>query len=239
MRTRMARATSIVSAVALVATVVEPADAGHRWHRPLDIRPEASFKLGVYDPKEGVGSGVFGGLELAGRPSEHFSLGVTGDYFYRGTESRTDAFIESDNPYDFPVETTVSEFVSSSHLAMLGVVGRLRFPTGRGGPTPFVQGGLLAQLLHLRASGRDVDGGLPGSGRSHRDDDVVSDTFTGLGWHVGAGVDQPLDGRVALTGELGYLYAEPTKTAQDWDDSVTYRALASGVYARAGLRVTY
>lgn len=236
MSARASLAAAIFTTLGALAALSAPVRADG-WRHPGLFRPEATFKLGVYDPSEGVGSGVFGGVELSARASRHFSIGLTGDYFYRGTETRSDAFIETENPYDIPVESSLSEFVSSSHLAMLGVTGRLRMPLGPDGPAPFVQGGLLAQLLHLRASGAGIDGD-GGLGR-HHDGDVVSDTFTGIGWHVGGGIEQPLDARVGLVGEAGYLFAEPTKQESDWQETITYRALASGYYARAGVSVRY
>ena len=225
---------ALPAVLALLVLSSATAEAGHRWHRGPILNPEAQLKLGVFDPSEGAGSGVFGGLEVGARASRHLSFGVPLAAPVEVVSRHAEGFIETDQPYDIPVEGTISEFVSSSHLLQLGVVGRLRVPTSPGGPEPFVQGGLLAQLLHLRAADHDGEDSW-----WHDHDDVVSDTFTGIGWHVGVGVMQPIDRRVGLVGELGYLHAEPTQHEHEGGQRITYRALASGVYARAGLSIRY
>jgi opacity protein-like surface antigen len=210
-----------------VAIIPGSANAGG-----FDLACESTSTLvkgGVYSPDaEGAPDGIFGGVEHAARIAPTFEMGAALDYFYRRRSSPPHLFEDDGHPYDIPIEGEASEFASSTHLASLGLNGRLLLPLGDRGPSPFVEAGLALQVLHLRA--RDEGG---------RSDRIQSDTFGGIGWHVGAGVEQPLGHSVSLLGEAGWSHAEPRKEIEEDGRSVTYTAMASGGYIRAGLRFTH
>jgi hypothetical protein len=134
--------------------------------------------------------------------------------------------IEGDGPYDIPVDGEVSRFESSTHLGAFGGTARVRFPSKGFTPVPFVEGGLAAQLLHLRAP---VD-----SEFGHHN--TQSDTFAGWGWHLGGGLEVPVGPQASVLGEFGWNHAEPTKEEEYQGSLVTLRANASGAYARLGVR---
>jgi len=221
-------ALTVLLGLALAAPLPAPGLA-----RGFELPCESTSTLvraGAYRPDAaGSPSGFFAGVEVAARMAPTFEVGAGLDYFYRGRSSSPDLLEDDDSPYDIPVEGEASVFASSTHLAALGVTGRLLLPLGDAGPLPYVEGGVALQLLHLRA--RDDDG----RGRDH----TVSDTFGGIGWHVAGGIDQPLGNALSLLGEVGWNHAEPRRETDEEGRSVTYTALASGAYARAGLRFTY
>lgn len=211
----------------VVATLVAPAaDAGHR--RPaLSQRSAISLKAGLYDPDaERASEGFFGGIEYAALVAPVLELGIGADYFYRSRHEH-EGVVADEGPYDIPVEGEFSRFESSTHLGAFGGTARLRFPSRSFTPVPFFEGGLAAQILHLRAPIETEFG----------HERTQSDTFAGWGWHVGGGVEVPVGGRAALLGELGWNHAEPTREEEIDGSFRTLRALASGTYARLGVRI--
>ncbi len=218
-----------------LAAMTDPAAAGRcHWGSTL---PESysALKLGIYSPRStGAPDGFYGGLEFGFSVSPRFDLGVTGDLFHRSRSAGTRAFDDFDPPYDLPVDGSVNATASSTNLGMLGLGARLRFPFDGGGPAPFVSGGLLLQILHLSSLERVEIGG------GYLEERERSDTFAGVGWHAGGGVDLPLDGRIGFLAELGYVHARPTKELNEPGYvPVTLRANASGYYLRGGLRISY
>ncbi len=220
----------------LVGTVVTTSSAlADRYWRCNRTESYSALKLGVYSPTAtGAPDGFFGGLEGGVALSPQLDVGLTGDYFYRG---RSAGPVESANggpPYDIPVHESFDMGSSSVHLAMLGVGGRLRFPVGLNGPAPFVQGGILFQLLHLTSMELEELGG-----NRYREVER-SDTFWGFGWQAGAGMDIPLDGRTGLVAEFGYVHAEPQKTIDEPGYvRTTLTAEAGGAFVRGGVRFSY
>lgn len=222
------RRSALVAAMALGLALPGMSAAGG-----MELPCESTSTLvraGAYRPDAAdAPSGLFAGIEYAARIAPTFEIGGGLDYFYRGRSSSPDLLDDGDSPYDIPIEGEASMFASSTHLAALGLTGRLLLPLGDLGPMPFVEGGIALQILHLRA--REDEG----RGRDH----TVSDTFGGLGWHVAGGVEQPLGHTLSLLGEVGWNHAEPRRESDEDGRSITYTALASGAYARAGLRFTY
>jgi hypothetical protein len=219
------RFVATVAVLGAACLVVPPAEAGHRLPG-LCERSAISLKAGLYDPDAGRASeGFFGGIEYASRVTPLFELGIGADYFYRSRRDR-DGLVEGDGPYDIPVEGEVSHFESSTHLGAFGGTARLRFPSKSFSPVPFFEGGLAAQILHLRAPIETEFG----------HERTQSDTFAGWGWHVGGGLEVPIGRQAALLGEVGWNHAEPTREEEIDGTVTTLRALASGTYGRLGVR---
>jgi hypothetical protein len=230
----------VLAAASVAVLAVEPCQAGRR-HRhargfvPLG-RSYSALKLGVYSPEaEGAPDAFSGGIELGLELAPSFDLGLTGDYVHRSRRSGRAVLPVVEAPYDIPVEGTMDGVSSSVHLGQVGAIARLRVPLAPAGPSPFVQAGVLLQVLHLSATERVEGEDAFGAWWEER---TFSDTFTGIGWQLGGGVDIPLDRRVGLLAEAGYERAEPTKEA-DGPEFGTYTAKASGFYLRGGVRIGY
>ena len=228
----MRRSYACASGIGLVAVMMAaaaPADADGTWP-PKPIPLHTTLKLGVYSP-ESANDGIFAGLELGPSVSSLFEGALTLDYFHHSNEIPAGPAEDVENPYGIPIDESSTGTKSSVHLGMLGLLGRLRMPLGRVGPVPFIQGGATVQLLHLTYTDNPEGGTYP--------DDAInrSDTFAGIGWFVGGGVEQPIDSRLSFVGEFGYNHAEPSKDIEQRGlPPVTLTAHADGVYLRAGLR---
>jgi len=234
MSRHLATALPPAALIAIAVTIGAPGVASARhWHSWAE-GTVTSVKLGAYDPSAaGADGGIYGGLELATRSAETFEFGFTTDYFYRSRYSSSGDAEDLDGPYDIPIEASTNAYASSVHLLRLGVVGRMRFPTGRTGPVPFAEGGLSWNILHLRAADGDA---LHYSGHVDR---IAHDTFFGLGWHLGGGIEQPIDDQASLFGEAGYVRSQPHKEDDDGFTTIRYTARASGTYLRGGVRFQY
>lgn len=231
--TRSVRIAALAAAAASAA-LAPPADAGRGYGIRALVSSYSTFKVGAYSPTAtGAGDGLYLGAEFGVVTAPQLEFGLTADYMYRGS-SRGGSTIQIDTSYDIPVEEVIDASSSNTHLGMLGAVARLRFTPKGSGFSPYVSGGVLLQLLHLNATTHFEDGPFSGSVSE-------SDTFAGIGYQLGGGLDIALSPSTALVTEAGYVWAEPTKKVDVdyYDTSATFRAKASGVMVRGGFRVRY
>jgi hypothetical protein len=221
-------------AIVVAGLLLVPSDAvgrAHFGHSPFGASA-LTLTAGRYDPEaDRAESATVFGIEASRYMYPLFEIGFAGEFFYADRDGAPIRF-DFDDRYPIPVESQARTFHSSAHFGQGGIAARFRRPMLVFGPTPFLRGGVFLQLLHQRITRAPV-----GDDRRMESD---SETFAGLGWQLGAGIDQPLDRRVSLLGELGYTRAELGKPFDpDHDGEVRRVARASGFYVRAGLQLRH
>jgi hypothetical protein len=221
-------------AIVVAGLLLVPSDAVGGARRGCGPSGESALTLtaGRYDPDaERAESATVFGIEGSRYMYPLFEIGFAGEFFYADRDGAP-IFFDVDERYPIPVESDVRTFHSSARFGQAGIAARLRLPMLVFGPTPFLRGGMFLQLLHQRITHAPVE--------DVRRMESDSETFAGLGWQLGAGIDQPLDRHVSLLGELGYTHAELGKPFDpDHDGEVRRVARASGLYVRAGLQLRH